>query len=125
MKNDIIMVILRSFGKGISTAFFSKGSQKSNKTTTILQFFFVLEGKYLFWHHMSKFPDLSGFWEFPKDSKVVPIYVLNSQELGKFPESSNTGKLTCLHTKLRNYSSSFLSTSKYAETRLCRTYFCV
>ena len=88
----MIMVILRSFGKRISTEFFPKGSQKSNKTTKILQFSFVLEGKYLSWHHMSKFPDFSGFWEFPKDPKVVPIYVLNSQELGKFPESSNTGK---------------------------------
>ena len=67
MKNNMIMVILRSYGKRISTEFFSKGSQKCNKTTTILQFFFVLEGKYLSWHHMSKFPGLSGFWEFPKD----------------------------------------------------------
>ena len=40
---------------------------------------------------MSKFPDFCGFWEFPKDPKVIPIYVQNSQELGKFPESSNAG----------------------------------
>ena len=37
------------------------------------------------------FPDLSGFWEIPKDSKVIPIYVRNSQELGKIPASSHTG----------------------------------
>ena len=36
------------------------------------------------------FPDLSGFWEIPKDSKVIPIYVRNSQELGKIPASSHT-----------------------------------
>ena len=42
---------------------------------------------------MSKFPDFSGFWEFPKDPKVIPIYVQNSQELGKFPESSHTERL--------------------------------
>ena len=36
------------------------------------------------------FPDLSGFWEIPKDSKVIPIYVRNSQELGKIPAPSHT-----------------------------------
>ena len=40
---------------------------------------------------MAKVLDFSGFWEFPKVSKVYPICVQNSQELGKFPESSNAG----------------------------------
>ena len=51
----------------------------------------VLVLRYLSLQQMSKFPDLSGFWEFPKDSKVIPIHVQNSQELGKFPASNNTG----------------------------------
>ena len=50
----------------------------------------VLVLRYLSLQQMSKFPDLSGFWEFPKDSKVIPIHVQNSQELGKFPASNNT-----------------------------------
>ena len=54
-------------------------------------FLFVLELTHLSWHKMSKFPDFIGFWEFPKESKVIPIYVRNSHELGKFPESSHTG----------------------------------
>ena len=32
-----------------------------------------------------------GFWEFSKDSEVIPIDVQNSHELGKFPTSTNTG----------------------------------
>ena len=39
---------------------------------------------------MPKFPDFSGFWEFPKNWKVIPIIVPKSQKLGKFPASSNT-----------------------------------
>ena len=53
----------------------------------------VLVLKYLSFQQMSKFPDFSGFWEFPKDSKVIPVHVQNSQELGKFPGSSHTGFL--------------------------------
>ena len=34
---------------------------------------------------------ISGFWEFLKDSKVIPIHVQNSQEFGKFPASNHTG----------------------------------
>ena len=40
---------------------------------------------------MAKFPDFSGFWEFPKGPNVISIFVQNSQELGKCPESSHTG----------------------------------
>ena len=53
-------------------------------------FIFDLELTQLSWHQMSKFPNFSGFGEFPKDRKVIPIYVQNSQELEKFPESSHT-----------------------------------
>ena len=40
---------------------------------------------------MSKFPDFYGFWEFPTDQNSVPKNSLKSQELGKFPTSTNTG----------------------------------
>ena len=47
----------------------------------------------LFLPKMSKIPDYSGFWEFPKVSKLVPIHVPKSQELGLFPKSSHTNPI--------------------------------
>ena len=44
----------------------------------------------LFSQQMLKIPDFSGFREFHKVSKLVPNHVQKSQELGLFPESSNT-----------------------------------
>ena len=71
--------------------FFLKEPLKAPMTLHFCIFLFVLELTHLSWHKMSKFPDFIGFWEFPKDSKVIPIHVQNSQELGKFPGSSHTG----------------------------------
>ena len=48
---------------------------------------------------MSKFPDFDGIWEFPNDQNSVPKTVWKSQELGKFPTSSNTGR-ECLYLML-------------------------
>ena len=59
-------------------------------------FLFVFELTHLTWHQMSKFPDFNGFWEFPKDPKVIPIYIQNSQELGKFAVSSHTASKICI-----------------------------
>ena len=39
---------------------------------------------------MSKFPDFYGFCEFPNYQNYVPNDDWKSQELGKFPTSSNT-----------------------------------
>ena len=70
--------------------FFLKEPLKAPMTLHFCIFLFVLELTHLSWHKMSKFPGFIGFWGFPKDSKVIPIYVRNSHELGKFPESSHT-----------------------------------
>ena len=82
------MIIQGIFG----LIFFLKGHEKP-KYLKFYIFLIVLELSHLSWHQMSKFPDFSGFWEFPKDRKVIPIYVQNSQELGKFPESSESESL--------------------------------
>ena len=65
-----------------------------------------MELPHLSWHQMSKFPDFRGFWKFPKDPKVIPIYVQNSQESGKFPESSHTDHI---HKSQSHHHSSVIS----------------
>ena len=65
----------------------------NNKSFFYINFFtwyVVKEFKILFLQQRSKFPDFSGFWEFPKVQKPIPNLISKSQELGKFPESINT-----------------------------------
>ena len=70
--------------------FFTRNTWKAHEIWYFYILDLVLVLRYLFLQQMSKFPDIRGFWEFPKDSKVIPIHVQNSQELGKFPKSSHT-----------------------------------
>ena len=49
---------------------------------------------------MSKFPDFYGFWEFPNYQNSVPNDDSKSQELGKFPTSSNTDVIVPVMLKI-------------------------
>ena len=73
------MIIQGIFG----LIFFLKGHEKP-KYLKFYIFLIVLELSHLSWHQMSKFPDFSGFWEFPKDPKVIPIHI---QFMSKIPRN--------------------------------------